>query len=184
METVAHLVQTHPRNRPESQNWVMLSRGHLEERIRELSDEVAIRALSVVVEERGLLPVAVQCPWNGSELRVAPDSEDLEAYLRPGQPEGTDGELARAALEYVATLGDDAACTVSEAIEYAQSPMERFDPVALSVTVLVAVLLQTEVVVKRDTRGRWSLAIHKRALRDAALGRVFAALLSRITSGK
>ncbi|GHC57551.1 hypothetical protein [Streptomyces cinnamoneus] len=62
--------------------------------------------------------------------------------------------------------------------------MERLDPFMLPVAGLVITLLQTEVVMKRDTRGKWSLTIHKRALRDSALGRVLTALLSQVTSGK
>ncbi|MGW5861452.1 hypothetical protein ACWFRJ_04645 [Streptomyces sp. NPDC055239] len=162
----------------------MPSQGQLEQSVRGLSDEAAVQALTAVVEERGLLPDARQSTWDGAELGNALDPVDVETYLRPGQPVVSEGELARAALEYAASLSDDLAQTVGEAVEYAQSPMQRLDPVSLSVTVLVVVLLQTEVVVKRDTRGRWSLAIHKRAMRDAALGRVFTALLSRITGGK
>jgi hypothetical protein len=45
---------------------------------------------------------------------------------------------------------------VGEAVEYARSPADRFDPVLVPVGVLVVTL-----------RGRWSLTVHKRALRDA-----------------
>ncbi|MFD9075517.1 MULTISPECIES: hypothetical protein [Streptomyces] len=170
----------------------MPSRGQLEQleqRIRALSDEAAVRALTALVEERGLLPEARQHAWSDGGLKEALaagdlDSGDLAAYADPDQPEATEGELARAVLEYAAAQHDDLARTVGEAVEYASSPMHRVEPLALSVTVLVVVLLQTEVVVKRDTRGRWSFTVHKRAMRDAALGRVFTALLSRISSGK
>lgn len=167
----------------------MSTQDQLEQRIRALSDEAAVRALTALVEERGLLPEAKQHAWSDGELKEALnagglDAGDLEAYADPDQPEATEGELARAALEYAAAQHDDLARTVDEAVEYASSPMHRIEPVALSVTVLVVVLLQTEVVVKRDTRGKWSFTIHKRAMRDAALGRVFTALLSRISSGK
>ncbi|KUL62698.1 hypothetical protein [Streptomyces sp. NRRL S-1521] len=162
----------------------MPSQGQLELDVRALSEDSAVRALAVVVEERGLLAEASRCPWDDAELSRAVAAGDLAAYLPPGRPEATDGELARAALEYVASLDEDMASTVAEAVEYARSPMERVDPVSLSVTVLVVVLLQTEVAVKRDTRGRWSFTLHKRAMRDAALGRVFTALLSRLTGGK
>ncbi|CAM5651260.1 hypothetical protein SALBM135S_05119 [Streptomyces alboniger] len=158
--------------------------GQLEREVRALSEETAVRALAVVVEERGLLAEASRCPWSGAELTEAVAAGDLAAYLPPDRPEATDGELARATLEYVASQSEDMARTVGEAVEYARSPLERVEPVALSVTVLVVVLLQTEVAVKRDTRGRWSFTIHKRAMRDAALGRVFTALLSRLTGGK
>ncbi|MFD4633029.1 hypothetical protein ACFVYR_05490 [Streptomyces sp. NPDC058284] len=162
----------------------MASRVQLEREIRALPEETAVRALAVVVEERGLLAEAGRCPWGDAELTEAATAGDLAAYLPPGRPEVTEGELARATLEYVASRDEDMARTVGEAVDYARSPMERFEPVALSGTVLVVVLLQTEVAVKRDTRGRWSFTLHKRAMKDAALGRVFTALLTRLTGGK
>ncbi|MEV0120532.1 hypothetical protein AB0I16_03070 [Streptomyces sp. NPDC050703] len=162
----------------------MSSRVQLEQEVGALSEESAVRALALVVEERGLLAEASRCAWDGAEPAGAVAAGDLAAYLPPDRPRATDGELARATLEYAASLDEDMARTVAEAVEYVRSPMERVDPVSLSVTVLVVVLLQTEVAVKRDTRGRWSFTIHKRAMRDAALGRVFTALLSRLTGGK
>ncbi|WP_435642303.1 hypothetical protein ACR9VJ_00785 [Streptomyces sp. H49] len=69
-------------------------------------------------------------------------------------------------------------------MEYVRSPMERFDPVTVAVGVLAVTLLQTEVVVDRDRRGRWKVTVHKRALKDAALARVLTALLSHLTNGK
>ncbi|WPO70703.1 MULTISPECIES: hypothetical protein [unclassified Streptomyces] len=162
----------------------MQTREQLERDIRELSDEAAVRALAAVVEERGLLPRAHAADWDGGELAETLESEDVAEYVGPDRPEVTEGELARATLEYAASQGGDLSRTVGEAVDYARSPMQRFDPVGLSVTVLVVVLLQTEVRVRRDTEGKWSLTIHKRAMKEAALGRVFTALLSRISGGK
>ncbi|MBM7168958.1 hypothetical protein JQK87_11125 [Streptomyces sp. G44] len=162
----------------------MQTREQLERDIRELSDEAAVRALAAVVEERGLLPRAHAADWDGEELAETLESEDVAEYVGPDRPEATEGELARATLAYAASQGEDLSRTVGEAVDYARSPMQRFDPVGLSVTVLVVVLLQTEVRVRRDTEGKWSLTIHKRAMKEAALGRVFTALLSRVSGGK
>ncbi|MEV0323471.1 hypothetical protein ACIBKX_39415 [Streptomyces sp. NPDC050658] len=162
----------------------MQMRDQLARDIRELPDEAAVRALEVVVEEQGLLPRARAADWDGGELAETLESADIAEYLGPDRPEASEGDLARAALEYAASLDENLSRTVGEAVDYARSPMERFDPVGLSVTVLVVVLLQTEVRVKRDTQGKWSLIIHKRAMKEAALGRVFTALLSRIGGGK
>ncbi|MFI0743179.1 hypothetical protein ACH4PU_34655 [Streptomyces sp. NPDC021100] len=74
--------------------------------------------------------------------------------------------------------------TVGGAVEHARSPRERLDPVTLSVTALVVALLRTEVSVKRDPRGGWSLSVHKRALRDSVLGRVLTALPSHLNGDK
>ena len=144
--------------------------------IRALSDVEAVRALTVLVEDRGLLSSALELAVPDEELRDALKAAGVE----PGGGEG-EGHVARATLEYVALSGDG---VVGEAVEYVRSPMERFDPVTVSVGVLAVTLLQTEVVVKRDARGRWSVTVHKRALKDAALARVLTALLSHLTDGK
>ncbi|WP_405559489.1 hypothetical protein [Streptomyces sp. NBC_01180] len=162
----------------------MLSQGELEQSIRGLSDGEAIRALTALTEERGLLPAAHRLSPDGGGLSAVVDAVDLERYLSPAQSDLSDGELARRVLEYGAVLREDLADTVGEAVVYARSPMDRLDPVTLSVAALAITLLQTEVLVKRDPRGRWSLTIHKRAIRDSSLGRVLTALLSQITSGK
>ncbi|RNG23574.1 hypothetical protein [Streptomyces botrytidirepellens] len=144
--------------------------------IRELSDAEAVRALTVLVEDRGLLSSAMKIALSDEELGDALKTAGVD----PGGGEG-EGDVARAALEYVALSGDS---VVGEAVEYVRSPMERFDPVSVSVGVLAVTLLQTEVVIKRDARGRWSVTVHKRALKDAALARVLTALLSHLTDGK
>ncbi|WP_406186041.1 hypothetical protein [Streptomyces sp. NBC_01006] len=162
----------------------MLNQGDLEQGIRTLADDEAVRALTALAEEHGLLPAARQLSEGGDELRAEVAAVELERYVGADQPEFSDGELARRLLEYVAALREDLADTVGEAVAYACSPMERLDPVTLPVAALAVTLLQTEVVLKRDPRGRWSLTIHKRALRDSSLGRVLTALLSQITSGK
>jgi hypothetical protein len=161
----------------------MASNGELVQRIRELSDEEAARALLALVEDRGLLPAAEQLP-QGTELQDAVDARDVDAYLPLDRVIVTDGELARTALECIPDLREELASTVSDALEYAQSPMERFDPITLPVALLVIAVLQTEIVVKRNESGKWNLMIHKHALRDTALGRVLGALLSQITGGK
>ncbi|MEW2069812.1 hypothetical protein [Streptomyces sp. NPDC007346] len=151
--------------------------------IRTLSDAEAVRALTALVEDRGLLPSTGDLPATAEELRDAVDAEVVADHLPPGVPPVSQGDLARAALEYAATQ-EDLASVVDEAVEHARSPMDRIDPVSVSVAALAVTLLQTEVVVKRDNRGRWSLTVHKRALRDSALGRLLTALLTHLTDGK
>ncbi|MEW1636972.1 hypothetical protein AB0469_23195 [Streptomyces sp. NPDC093801] len=162
----------------------MSNQCDLERDIRSLADDEAVRALTALAEEHGLLPAARQLSEVGDELRAEVAAVELARYVGPDQPEISDGELARRLLEYAAALREDLADTVGEAVAYACSPMERLDPVTLPVAALAVTLLQTEVVLNRDPRGRWSLTIHKRALRDSSLGRVLTALLSQITSGK
>lgn len=162
----------------------MLSQGDLEQHIRALSDDEAVRALTALAEDHGLLPAARGLAPAGGELRAAVEAAELERYLRPGRPGSSDGELARLVLEYAAAQREDLADSVDEAVAYARSPMDRIDPGTLTVAALAITLLQTEVVMKRDPQGKWSLKLHKRAMRDSALGRVLTALLSQITSGK
>ncbi|MEV5987154.1 hypothetical protein AB0L85_19355 [Streptomyces sp. NPDC052051] len=162
----------------------MSRQDDLAQEIRALSEAEAVRALAVLVEDRGLLASAAGMPVTDDELRAALGAAGVVGSL--SAPEGSSvgaGEVARDALQYAAAHGDLAG-VVGEAVEYARSPLDRFDPVAVSVGVLVVTLLQTEVMVKRDPRGRWSLTVHKRALGDSSLGRLLATLLSHLTNGK
>ncbi|MCA1220718.1 hypothetical protein [Streptomyces sp. 8L] len=176
----------------------MSQRDELMREIGALSDVEAVRALTVLVEDRGLLSSASELDLSDDELKDALDAagDALKpareqpgaaagppdaAGTGPGAADGGAGGVARAVLEYAALGGDG---VVAEAVEYARSPMERFDPVSLSVGVLAVTLLQTEVVVKRDARGKWSATVHKRALKDAALVKVLTALLAHLTGGK
>ncbi|KJY41870.1 hypothetical protein VR41_10405 [Streptomyces sp. NRRL B-1568] len=162
----------------------MSRRNDLAQEIRTLSDEQAVRALTVLVEDRGLLATAAGIPMTDEELREALGTAAATGQLPA--PNGSSvgaGDVARAALELAAKQAD-LATVAGEAVDYARAPMDRFDPVSVSIGALVVTLLQTEVTVKRDVSGRWSLTVHKRALRDAALGRLLAALLSHLTNSK
>ncbi|MFE6104687.1 hypothetical protein ACFVQ4_32660 [Streptomyces laurentii] len=162
----------------------MSSRTDLEQSIRTLSDDEAVRALTALAEDRGLLAAARDMAPEGGELRVEVAATELEQYASSERPTASNGELARRVLAYAVTASEDLAETVGEAVAYARSPMDRFDPVTLSVAALAITFLQTEVTAKRDTEGKWSLTIRKRAMRDSSLGRVLTALLSQITGGK
>lgn len=166
-----------------SNNRTMSQRDDLTKAIDTLSDAEAVRALTAFLEDRGLLSTAEDMPTTEEELKGAVDAQEAAEYLPPGQSPVSEGDLARVALEYAAAQ-EEWRGVVGEAVEYASSSIDRFDPVFVPVGVLVVTLLQTEVVVKRDPRGRWSLTVHKRALRDAAMGRLLTALLSHFTSGK
>jgi hypothetical protein len=84
-------------------------------------------------------------------------------------------------LEYTAVADSG---IVAEVVDYARSPSERVDLEAVSVMAAVVVLLQTEVVVKRNVQGKWSVTVHKHAARDSALGHVLSTLYSRIGGGR
>ncbi|MEU8543877.1 hypothetical protein AB0C52_28455 [Streptomyces sp. NPDC048717] len=162
----------------------MSSRTDLERSIRTLSDDEAVRALTALAEDRGLLPAARDMASEGGELKIEVAAAELEHYAHSDPLAASQGELARRVLAYAVTTSEELAETAGEAVAYARSPMDRFDPVTLSVAALAITFLQTEVTAKRDADGKWSLAIRKRAMRDSSLGRVLTALLSQITGGK
>ena len=54
---------------------------------------------------------------------------------------------------------------------------------ALFVGALVVLALQTEVKLTRDSQGKWSFTVHKRALRDSTLGQVITKLISTYFPG-
>jgi hypothetical protein len=145
-------------------------------RIRALSDAAAIRALTVLLDEHGLRPAALELSSAVAEC----DVRGLGKFAVPGAAPASDADVARSALAYVAVADGG---IVAEAVDYARSPSERVDLETVSVIAAVVALLQTEVVVKRNTRGKWTLTIHKHAARDSALARVLSALHSRIGGG-
>ncbi|MEU5048664.1 hypothetical protein [Streptomyces sp. NPDC021096] len=157
------------------------ARDDLVNDVRTLSESEALRALTVLVEESGLATLTMDTPAMETGLDGATDAVE---YIPPvGHSAITEGGLARLALEYAATQGDRDGLLV-EILEYARSPVDRFDPTAVPVGVLIVTLLQTEVLAKRHPSGKWSLTVHKRALRDSTLGRLLTALLSHLTNGK
>lgn len=156
-----------------------MSPDALQVRIHALTDREAIQALSMLAEDRGLLDAVEHLPSSAEALEGCVDPSDLSAYGVSGLPVVSDGELARAALEYVAGL-PDWVDTVEEAAEYVRAPAERLDPVSAPVILLVIVILQTDIKFTRNTRGKWSLTIHKKAARDSTLGKVIRGLLSQL----
>jgi len=144
----------------------------LQKRIAALDDEQASQALGLVVEDAQLPAPADDWDNLESHLGEAIAASDLDLYRPAPGTSYSEGDLARAALIYYAESSRDAASTVRQAIDYATNAGERFDPVTLAVGALAVAVMQTEVKLKRDAQGRWSFELHKKAMRDSALGRV------------
>lgn len=151
--------------------------------IRVLSDREAIRAITALAEDRGLLDGARQLPSGPDQLQDSAGTDDLAAFAASDHAKTSDGDLARLALEYVAGLSA-LADAVEEAVAYVRAPAERVEPVSVSVAALVIVLLQTEVKFTRNTNGKWSLTVHKKAMRDSTLGKLLAGLTTHFINGK
>ena len=141
--------------------------------IAALNDEQAIQVLGLVVED-ARLPTLDAAEWHSvrSHLGEAITASHLDLYQPSSDTTYSEGDLARAALIYHAGSSPDATETVQQAIKYASSAGERFDPVTLTVGALVIAVMQTEVKIKRDSQGRWSFEMHKKAMRDSTLGQV------------
>ncbi|HET9258293.1 MAG TPA: hypothetical protein VFO16_24270 [Pseudonocardiaceae bacterium] len=58
----------------------------------------------------------------------------------------------------------------------------RFEPATLALGGLVLIALQTEITIDRDTAGQWQFRLHKKAMRDSALGRLLGKLLALYTN--
>jgi hypothetical protein len=157
-----------------------LDGGERARRIWALSDAEAIRALVVLLDERGLRTAAKELSPTVAQCDAL-DAGELRQFAVLGASAASEADLARSILEYTAVADSG---VVAEAVDYARSPSERVDLETISVMAAVVTLLQTEVVVKRNVRGQWSLIVHKHATRDSALGRVLSALYSRIGGGQ
>lgn len=157
----------------------------LQSRIAALSDGQAIQVLGLVVEDAQLRIPADDWDSIESHLGDAIKASDLGIYEPPPGISYSDGDLARAALKYYAESSSDATDSVGQAIAYASESGERFDPVTLTVGALVLAVLQTDVKLKRDTQGRWSFELHKKAMRDSTLGQVISTFVGHfINPGK
>jgi hypothetical protein len=150
--------------------------------ISSLSDEQAIQALKIVVQH-DQLPVPAS-DWDSAKdhIKEAIESSGLDAHALAANTLCSDGDLARITLQYWAESGQHAAEVVDEAITYVSEPGERFDPVTLSIGGLVLAILQTDLKLKRDSKGNWTFELHKTPMRDSTLGKVITAFIGRFTN--
>jgi hypothetical protein len=150
--------------------------------ISSLSDEQAIQALKIVVQH-DQLPVPTS-DWESAKdhIKEAIKSSGLDAHAPPADARCSDGDLSRITLQYWAESGQHAAAVVNEAITYVSEPGERFDPVTLSLGGLVLAILQTDLKLKRDSKGNWTFELHKTPMRDSTLGKVITAFIGRFTN--
>jgi hypothetical protein len=154
----------------------------IRERIADLDGQQAVLALRLVVEHERL-PVPTD-DWDSAKdhLRDAITASGFDAYMPlPGAP-SSDGDLARVALQYYAASGHSSAEVIDQAITYVIGPAERFDVATLALGALVLAILQTELELKRDTRGHWYFRLHKKAASDSVLGQFITTFIGHFTN--
>ncbi|MER7281586.1 hypothetical protein ABT369_44830 [Dactylosporangium sp. NPDC000244] len=136
-----------------------------------LPDTDAVRLLALVADYASALPDLAHQRRTADRLGEA--AADVTADFGDAV---TDGDLARAALAYLATTPEGTpALSAAAAIPAGTT---RFDPTGLLVGALVVAVLQTDVDLTRDRDGRWKLHIRKHAMRDSTLAALVAKLLS------
>jgi hypothetical protein len=164
------------------QNHPMTNLDATQSQISSLSDEHAIQALKIVVQH-DQLPVP-SSDWDSAREHIegAIKSSGLDTYAQATDAPHSDGSLARITLQYWAESSQHAAEVVDEAITYVSEPGERFDPLTISLGGLVLAVLQTELKLKRDSKGNWIFELHKTPMRDSTLGKVITAFIGRFTN--
>ncbi|HKR51758.1 MAG TPA: hypothetical protein VJT72_19670 [Pseudonocardiaceae bacterium] len=119
-------------------------------------------------------------------LGVTTDWAALVAALRRVLAGDRDSEqllagLARATLTHLAATHPEFAAVIDHAVRLAEDTT-RFEPATLALGSLVLLVLQTEIKVDRDITGQWQFRLHKKAIRDATLGRLLGKLLALYTN--
>jgi hypothetical protein len=136
--------------------------------IAALTGQDALRIRADVADCQAPLPDPAQLRALDTGLRQAITSDPaLIGHAQPGAP-ADPGGLARAALQHLAATRPDLIPVITHAIEF-PGPALR-DPVTLTVGAVVLLALQTEIKLTRDTRGHWTLTMHKHPVRDSTLG--------------
>lgn len=150
--------------------------------ISSLRDEQAIQALKIVVQHDQLPVPATDWDNARDHIEEAITASGLDAHAPSADAPCSDGDLARITLQYWAESSQHAAAVVDEAIGYVNEPGERFDPVTLSLGGLVLAILQTDLKLKRDSKGNWTFELHKTPMRDSTLAKVITAFIDRFTN--
>ena len=154
----------------------------LNERIARLDDQQAPLVLRLLVEHDRLHVPANDWDSARHHLKEAIAGSDLGVYMPPSGTAYSNGDLARTALLYYAEAHPNANSTIDEAITYATGPAERFDIAALALGALVLAVLQTEINLERDTQGKWSFRLQKKAVSDSTLAKVITTFIGHFTN--
>jgi len=149
--------------------------------IQALADDQAVRVLALTVDHAAPLPDPAQLRTLDTGLRDAlTEDTELAQYASPGGQVADPGELAKSTLLYLATSRPGLVPVITRAV---QLDDESTREPTLFVGALVVLALQTEVKLTRDSQGKWSFTVHKRALRDSTLGQVITKLISTYFPG-
>jgi hypothetical protein len=149
--------------------------------IQALPGDQAVRVLALTVDHAAPLPDPAQLRTLDTGLRDAlTEDTELAQYTSPGGEAAEPSELAKSTLLYLATSRPDLVPVITRAV---QLDDESTREPTLFVGALVVLALQTEVKLTRDSQGKWSFTVHKRALRDSTLGQVITKLISTYFPG-
>jgi hypothetical protein len=138
-----------------------------------LDDATAIQILTAIAHARLRLAAPDIAPTPDVRAALA------AAFDHPAPTAPSEGDLARAALDM---LAQDPAFAEPIRLMASQPPAasQRYlDPAsAIALTTAALMVLQTRVKFKRDSSGKWSFEVDKKASSDGALKLVVQHLLS------
>jgi hypothetical protein len=164
------------------------------ERIEQLSDRDAVGALKLVLEKLNPDSIAISVTAEEEERRfrlalAEPEArQQLEARASiPPAPAARDdltrsGDLARAALFYLADEGGESRDDVAHALDRPE-PVGTRDPITLVIVGLVVLALRPKIDIQRDSQEGWKLSFKTEPLKDSAMSKVLSKLLSVISPG-
>ena len=154
----------------------------IQERIAHLDNQQAPLVLQLLVEHDRLHVPADDWDSARHHLKEAITVSDLDTYMPSQDTTYSNGDLARAALLYYTESHPGAINTIDEAVTYATGPAERFDMATLALGALVLATLQTEIKLERNTQGKWSFRLQKKAVSDSTLGKVITTFIGHFTN--
>jgi hypothetical protein len=166
----------------------------LVERIEQLSDRDAVGALKLVLEKQNPDSNAISITAEQEERRFrlvlaepgARQELEARASIQPAPAAGDDlaraGDLARAALVYLAGQGGESRDDVEHALDRPETVGAR-DPITLVIVGLVVLALRPKIDIERDPEKGWKFGFKTEPLKDSAMAKVLGKLLSVISPG-
>jgi hypothetical protein len=158
--------------------------GDLNGRVSVLSDTDAIAALIFLLD---LEDATVE---NMEYLQALQDglpeafatAADVGEFAAP-EPDTSLGDLARAALVYLAEQGPSGGERVRQALERPR-PVGQRDPVTFAVGGLIVLALRSDLELKRTPAGKWSFSYRLKPVKDSQLGVILSKLWGLFGGGQ
>ena len=106
-------------------------------------------------------------------------ASSLAAELHISATPATDGDLAREALELLAT--DPETSQAIDALTNSPRPQRFLGGPEIGLAAAVLIALQTRIKIQRDKKGRWQFELHKKAASDGLLKSLASKILGKLT---